>query len=55
MPAPAAIASHRFVVLKFGGTSVAAKPRWDNIVELVRARRREGLRVVVMTITPKNM
>lgn len=48
MPAPAAIASHRFVVLKFGGTSVAAKPRWDNIVELVRARRREGLRVVVV-------
>jgi diaminopimelate decarboxylase/aspartate kinase len=38
----------RFVVLKFGGTSVAAKPRWDNIVELVRARRREGLRVVVV-------
>jgi diaminopimelate decarboxylase/aspartate kinase len=38
----------RYVVLKFGGTSVAAKPRWDNIVALVRARRREGLRVVVV-------
>jgi diaminopimelate decarboxylase/aspartate kinase len=38
----------RYVVLKFGGTSVAARPRWDNIVELVRARRREGLRVVVV-------
>ncbi|MFO0040541.1 MAG: bifunctional aspartate kinase/diaminopimelate decarboxylase [Pseudomonadota bacterium] len=43
-PAPAP----RYVVLKFGGTSVAAPPRWDNIVELVRARRREGLRVVVV-------
>lgn len=48
MPTPAASTSHRFVVLKFGGTSVAAKPRWDNIVDLVRARRREGLRVVVV-------
>jgi diaminopimelate decarboxylase/aspartate kinase len=38
----------RYVVLKFGGTSVAAKSRWDNIVSLVRARRREGLRVVVV-------
>jgi diaminopimelate decarboxylase/aspartate kinase len=38
----------RYVVLKFGGTSVASKARWDNIAALVRARRREGLRVVVV-------
>jgi diaminopimelate decarboxylase/aspartate kinase len=48
MPSSSIAPSQRFVVLKFGGTSVAAKPRWDNIVELVRARRREGLRVVVV-------
>jgi diaminopimelate decarboxylase/aspartate kinase len=48
MPAQSASDAHRYVVLKFGGTSVAAKPRWDNIVALVRARRQEGLRVVVV-------
>jgi diaminopimelate decarboxylase/aspartate kinase len=45
-PNPAA--SSDWIVLKFGGTSVSAKRRWDNIVELVRARRGEGARVVVV-------
>jgi len=48
MPAADLPIAPRFVVLKFGGTSVAAKARWDNIVTLVRARRAEGLRVVVV-------
>jgi diaminopimelate decarboxylase/aspartate kinase len=40
--------SPRYLVLKFGGTSVSSKPRWDNIVALVRSRRAEGARVVVV-------
>jgi diaminopimelate decarboxylase/aspartate kinase len=34
--------------MKFGGTSVAAKARWDNIVHLVRQRRTSGARVLVV-------
>ncbi|HRA36774.1 MAG TPA: bifunctional aspartate kinase/diaminopimelate decarboxylase [Pseudomonadota bacterium] len=37
-----------WIVLKFGGTSVSAKARWDNIVGLVRARQAEGARVLVV-------
>jgi bifunctional diaminopimelate decarboxylase / aspartate kinase len=48
MPASVPVAAPCFVVLKFGGTSVAAKPRWDRIVQLVRERRAEGLRVVIV-------
>ncbi len=38
----------RWIVLKFGGTSVSTKPRWDNIVALLKSRRAEGARVVVV-------
>ncbi|RUL62618.1 bifunctional aspartate kinase/diaminopimelate decarboxylase [Dyella dinghuensis] len=34
--------------MKFGGTSVATLPRWQNIRELVASRRAEGARVVVV-------
>src|SRR5690606_11977365 len=37
-----------FVVLKFGGTSVSRRARWDTIGRLVRQRRAEGLRVLVV-------
>lgn len=37
-----------FVVLKFGGTSVAARPRWERIAQLVQERRAQGMRVVVV-------
>jgi diaminopimelate decarboxylase/aspartate kinase len=37
-----------WVVLKFGGTSVANRARWDTIADLVRARRAEGLRPFVV-------
>ncbi|RDS84607.1 bifunctional aspartate kinase/diaminopimelate decarboxylase [Dyella monticola] len=34
--------------MKFGGTSVATLPRWQNIRELVASRRTEGARVLVV-------
>ena len=34
--------------MKFGGTSVATLPRWQNIMELVASRRAEGARVLVV-------
>ncbi|MCX7513006.1 bifunctional aspartate kinase/diaminopimelate decarboxylase [Frateuria sp. STR12] len=35
-------------MMKFGGTSVATLPRWQNIRELIAARRAEGARVLVV-------
>jgi diaminopimelate decarboxylase/aspartate kinase len=37
-----------WVVMKFGGTSVATLPRWQNIRELVASRQAEGARVLVV-------
>ena len=37
-----------WIVMKFGGTSVATLPRWQNIRELVAGRRAEGARVLVV-------
>jgi len=37
-----------WIVMKFGGTSVATLPRWQNIRELVASRRAEGARVLVV-------
>lgn len=37
-----------WIVMKFGGTSVAALPRWQNIRELVAGRHAEGARVLVV-------
>jgi diaminopimelate decarboxylase/aspartate kinase len=37
-----------WVVMKFGGTSVATVPRWQNIQRLVASRRAEGARVLVV-------
>jgi diaminopimelate decarboxylase/aspartate kinase len=37
-----------WIVMKFGGTSVATLPRWQNIMELVASRRAEGARVLVV-------
>src|SRR5690242_2656114 len=34
--------------MKFGGTSVATLPRWQNIRELIDSRRAEGARVLVV-------
>ncbi|HWU76918.1 MAG TPA: bifunctional aspartate kinase/diaminopimelate decarboxylase [Rhodanobacter sp.] len=46
-PAPLA-ADAPWIVMKFGGTSVATLPRWQNIRELVASRRAEGARVLVV-------
>ncbi len=40
--------SGQWVVLKFGGTSVATRARWESIGEQIRARQAEGLRPVVV-------
>ncbi|WP_281244047.1 bifunctional aspartate kinase/diaminopimelate decarboxylase [Rhodanobacter glycinis] len=37
-----------WIVMKFGGTSVATLPRWQNIMELAASRRAEGARVVIV-------
>lgn len=36
------------VVLKFGGTSVASRPRWETIAAVAAARRAEGHRVLLV-------
>src|SRR5688500_7603188 len=46
MPTP--LASPRFVVLKFGGTSVATAARWKNILDEARKRHASGLKPVVV-------
>ena len=37
-----------WIVLKFGGTSVAGRPQWDTIASLVNERRAEGFRVLLV-------
>lgn len=37
-----------WIVVKFGGTSVSSRERWDNIVEIIRAHRKNGKRIVVV-------
>ncbi|MCU0756874.1 MAG: bifunctional aspartate kinase/diaminopimelate decarboxylase [Xanthomonadales bacterium] len=37
-----------WIVLKFGGTSVSARHRWDNIGRIARDSRREGARVLIV-------
>ncbi len=41
-------ADSSWVVLKFGGTSVSSLSNWRNIAEVVRARRADGHRVLVV-------
>jgi diaminopimelate decarboxylase/aspartate kinase len=40
--------ANKWIVLKFGGTSVAGKPQWDVIAELMQARREAGYRVLLV-------
>jgi len=40
--------ARQWVVLKFGGTSVASRARWDTIAALAAARRGAGQRVLVV-------
>ncbi len=49
LPTPEPLpATAPWVVMKFGGTSVATVPRWQNILELVASRRAEGAHVLVV-------
>jgi diaminopimelate decarboxylase/aspartate kinase len=38
----------KWIVLKFGGTSVAARPQWETIARLVSDRNAEGYRVLLV-------
>lgn len=40
--------SAKWIVLKFGGTSVAGRPQWEAIASLARERRAEGFRVLLV-------
>lgn len=48
LPADAPSPGQPWIVMKFGGTSVATLPRWQNIRELIASRRAEGARVLVV-------
>ncbi|OGT67024.1 MAG: diaminopimelate decarboxylase [Gammaproteobacteria bacterium RIFCSPHIGHO2_12_FULL_45_9] len=41
-----------WIVIKFGGTSVASLARWRNIAHVVRRRQSEGFRVLVVCSAP---
>ena len=45
---PQAIADSRWVVMKFGGTSVSSRSSWETIAAVVRRRLEAGLRPVVV-------
>jgi bifunctional diaminopimelate decarboxylase / aspartate kinase len=38
----------RWIVLKFGGTSVSTRPNWDNIAQIARRRLAEGAPVLIV-------
>ena len=40
--------SAKWIVLKFGGTSVASRPNWEAIASLARDRQDEGFRVLLV-------
>ena len=42
------IKNSTFVLLKFGGTSVSSRDRWENIRAIVQQRLAEGLRSIVV-------
>jgi len=46
--APDSIANSKWVVMKFGGTSVSTAKNWATIADLVRARVADGLRPLVV-------
>ena len=40
--------AEKWIVLKFGGTSVAGRQQWETIASIVRARRSDGYRVLLV-------
>lgn len=47
-PCPVQPSVHPFVVLKFGGSSVAGRPQWEAVARVIRNRLAAGLRPVVV-------
>ena len=47
-PAAAATPSSSWIVLKFGGTSVSARARWDKIAAIAKNWRDQGRRVLIV-------
>ena len=45
---PARADSAPWVVIKFGGTSVSTRPRWENIARIAAAHRARGRRVLIV-------
>jgi diaminopimelate decarboxylase/aspartate kinase len=48
VPAPALAPTAPWVVVKFGGTSVSTRPRWENIRRIAAAHRARGRRVLIV-------
>jgi len=49
MPSPVGAAvAEPWIVVKFGGTSVSTRPRWENIRRIAAAHRARGRRVVIV-------
>ena len=46
--APGNIANSKWVVMKFGGTSVSTADKWKNIADRIRNRVEAGFRLVVV-------
>ena len=46
--APADIANSDWIVMKFGGSSVSSKDKWETIAQLVQRRLDDGLRPVIV-------
>lgn len=44
-----------WVVLKFGGSSVSSRDDWNNIVEIVRSKLQQGLKIAVVHSAFKNV
>ncbi|PXF63883.1 aspartate kinase [Kangiella spongicola] len=47
--------SPSWVVLKFGGSSVSSRDDWNNIVEIIRSKLQQGLKVAVVHSAFKNV
>ncbi|HET8942099.1 MAG TPA: aspartate kinase, partial [Rudaea sp.] len=48
MSSPVVASSEPWVVLKFGGTSVSTRARWDKIAAIAAAHRAQGRRVLIV-------
>ena len=47
-PTPPPVAAANWIVLKFGGTSVSTRTRWDKIAAIAAGWRAQGRRVLIV-------